>query len=250
MKALIATLGAAACVTMPVAAAAQTGDSQTGTRLTYKSGKDSKSLGDRAVVQAVQRWAECVYQKRDRTVIRMLTTVDVDDLENAAELVYKDVACDIYVKGSNADNFALNTSFATDRGLFAEAALKSKGDLRSSATVPEALPMSEGYNRAWFAMTSRSNTVDAMAICFAETQPSLTLELLRSDRKSPEENAAIGNIAAVLGDCLSAGASLNANAFELRNALAEAYFQRLYGTNDPMALTQPEEETAAAGAEG
>ena len=243
----LAGLLAALALSTSVTAQAQANDPHTGSRLGNRL-EDDKALREREAIHAVQRWATCVYFKRDRTVKRMLTTLDVDDLQNAADLVFKGVDCEIVVPGRRADQFVLNTDFASDRGLLAEAALEKEGHLKPNADILAALPMAEGYNREWFRMTTRSNVVDAMSICFAETQPALTVALLRTDRKTPEEDAAIGEIAGLLGPCLSAGASLNANIFQLRNALAEAYFQRIYGPNKPIVLDQREEETAAAGA--
>ena len=247
MRAILSIAAAAMVFAGPTAVFAQDNDPQTGSRLGNRL-EDGNALRERDAIRATQRWAECIYFKRDRTVMRMLTSLDPADVENAALNVYQGVSCEMFIPGqSRADGFMLRTSFATDRGMFAEAALKKKGHLKQSAEILEALPMAEGYNRAWFALTTRSNTIDAMSICIAETQPALTVALLRTDRKSAEEDAAISDLSPYLGGCLVAGASLNANVFQLRNALADAYFQRIYGQNDPIVIEQRNDETAAAG---
>lgn len=173
--------------------------------------------------------ARCIVSSRDRTAIRFLTTLDAEDYENASNLLFRDVACDFF-RGAGAltESIQSRNSPASMRGLIAEAILEKRGNLDVGEPSLPVLAMQEGYDRDWFSMTQRPATVDAMAACFADTQPSLIYTLLRTEANSKAEGTAIGNVAAELGPCLIAGAELQANVFTLRAALAEAYFHRIY----------------------
>jgi hypothetical protein len=164
---------------------------------------------------------------------RWLTTVDPAEYDSAGREVFKPVDCetmdfaDPWVSG-----VSINNSNANNRGMLAEVALRKEGKLNPKTGALPALPLQSGYNRGWFAMTGRGGSLDAMATCFADTQPQLVFDLLRTNPTSPEEKAAVGKIAEKLGTCLIGGAQLKANVYMLRTVLAEAYFHRIYGPNE------------------
>lgn len=220
-----------ALLALPVAgASAQSGDPAVGSRLGSRTqaGKSNNSADD--AIKASYRHAQCIYFSRDRTVKRWLTTADPQEYQNAAREVFKLVECDSMAFADPwVDNISISNGNAGNRGMLAEMALRKEGKLTPKAGPLPALPLEEGYNRSWFAMTSRTGSLDAMAICFAETQPQLVFDLLRTEPTSVQEKTVIGQVADKIGTCLIGGAQLRANAYLLRTALAEAYFHRIYG---------------------
>lgn len=207
-------------------------DSRTGSRLgnRLEAGKPQKTSD--AITNA-HTLARCIYLVRDRTVDRYLTTTSFDDHDNAAALVFKDVECEFHrVDSALTESHGVYSSPASMRGLLAEAALRKSGFLTDPDKQLPRLPIAEGYNKTWFKMTQRSNTVNAMSACFADTWPDLVVALLKTKPVSNEENQVIGEVAGELGPCLINGAQLQANAFTLRAALAEGYFHRAMGPNE------------------
>lgn len=246
MKKLLACLSILGLIIGTPAFAQSDTDPATGSRLGNRL-KSGGAVSEQEAIYAAQRWATCVYSKRDRTVERFLTTLDLTDQDNAAELVYKKVDCEIFLAGTNSQGMLVGNSYPDDRGLLAEAGLRDEGHLKQSAQAQPVLAMAEGYDRVWFRMTGRSDTVDAMAICLAETQPSLVVNLLRTDRSSAGEATAFQSMSSYLGSCLREGATLAANAFQLRNALADAYYQRIFGQNEQVTIAPDTTSSSPAG---
>ncbi len=210
-------------------------DPRTGSRLGNRLESGKPQTTSDAIINA-HTLARCIYQVRGRTVDRYLMTTVPEDQENAADLVFKDVECEFYrVDSALTDTFGVYSSPASMRGLLAEAALRKLCFLNDLDKQLPRLPIAEGYNKTWFKMTQRSNTVNAMSACFADTRPDLVVNLLKTKPVTKEENKAIGEVAGELGPCLINGAQLQANAFTLRAALAEGYFHRAMGANEDVA---------------
>ncbi|MFL9842321.1 hypothetical protein ABS767_15225 [Sphingomonas sp. ST-64] len=210
-------------------------DAPTGSRLGSRTQPGQKGSADEAI-RAQHKFASCIVFKRDRTVLRWLMALDLEEEAKAAEEVFRMVDCD-YVGFADAwaDSFAVGSSRALQRGSLAEASLRKGGFLAKKAETPVALPIAEGYDRPWYAMTGRPVSVDTMATCLVETQPGLVLDLLRTKPTSSEEQAAVQAIAQVLGSCLINGATVRANLVVLRASFAEAYFHRINGPSDKVA---------------
>ncbi|QDX27985.1 hypothetical protein FPZ54_19515 [Sphingomonas suaedae] len=228
-----ASMAAATAATAAAAAAAQ--DPPTGSRLGSRTQPGEKGPIDEAI-RAQHKLASCIVFKRDRAVRRWLRTLDPIEEEKAAQEVFRMVDCD-YVGFADAwtDIFAVASSRALQRGSVAEASLRKDGFLDKKAAPPVALPMAEGYDRPWYAMTGRSASVDTMATCLVETQPVPVLELLRTKPTSKEETVAFQALAQVLGTCLINGATVRANLVTLRASFAEAYFHRIHDPSDKVA---------------
>lgn len=204
-------------------------DPPLGSRLGNRT-EDGKALSKERAIKNAHQLANCIYFRRDRTVQRWLIATDIDEYANAAGLVFKEVECEFdEAIDSRLDNMAVYNTPASMRGTLSEAALRKEGRLSAKEPILEALPIQQTYERPWFAMTERPRSVDEMAVCFAETNPALTVALLRTAPVSDEEKAVIGQVAGELGPCLIGGTQLKANAFTLRASLAEAYFHRIYG---------------------
>lgn len=222
-------------VSLTAATAAAAQDPPTGSRLGSRTQPGEKGAIDEAI-RAQHKLASCIVFKRDRAVRRWLSTLDPVEEEKAAQEVFRMVDCD-YVGFADAwtDSFSVASSRALQRGSAAEASLRKDGFLDKKAESPVALPMAQGYDRPWYAMTGRPVSVDTMATCLVETQPAPVLALLRTRPTSKEETVAFQALAEVLGTCLINGATVRANLVTLRASFAEAYFHRIHDPSDKVA---------------
>ena len=110
------------------------------------------------------------------------------------------------------------------RGVVAEVLIKE--ELQSAAALP-AQPIQRQYSRPWFAATGRHVSINEMAACIADTNPSGVLNILRSDSTNASEVAAFSAINPTFEACLSAEFKLVGNRQVVRGALADALYQRV-----------------------
>jgi len=128
------------------------------------------------------------------------------------------------------------------RGDLAEELVKRD---RSAAAQLPPLPLQKVYSRPWYAFTGRDVSVDEMATCVADTNPSAILALLDSAPYSPGEGTAFANLVPYMGPCLRSGTKLAGAREPLRAALAEALYQRLENPSEEVAPVTPNSAGAA-----
>ena len=218
---------------MLIAAAANIGnvafaDPPVGSRLGDRLQTNKLNNNDTAIL-ASHRLAACLYLRRNNSVLDYLASPEIKKREKADLELSHPVECS-NLAGANdlVEEQSVSASPNVWRGMLAEAALRGKGYLKNKSEILPILPIQIVYNRDWFVLTGRHAEVDTMAVCYAETNPEMVVQLLRSNPQSKEQSAIIGDVVSTLGPCLTKGMKLQVNALSLRAALAEAYFHRIY----------------------
>jgi hypothetical protein len=185
--------------------------------------------------------ADCMVQRRKNAVEHMLSATDPVTMQKAHDAIWSDdLSCE---PDLNDNGFVTGhtISWSTDvlRGMLAEELLHRRSD--QVAQLP-ALTFHQGrYQRSWFKLTDRNETVDELGACLADTTPSGIAALLATAAYSPAERQAFGAMSPMMGQCLVVGTKLTGNRQALRAAFADALYQRLI---NPAASTPPFAETA------
>ncbi|MBV9528675.1 hypothetical protein [Sphingomonas sp.] len=189
-------LGAAAALASPAAAASRTRD-----------------------------YAACVARVRPAAADRLLRADDAEEAGRAYKVAANNDYCFSRTIGtSDYQDTEAGLSIGELRGMFAEQTIMR--DRGFAAPVP--LPLSQSYDRPWFAGTGRGPAVDEMAACMADTDPQDIVGLLRTGAGSWDEKAWMGSLPTHLSRCLRAGVRLDATPEALRAALADALYQRVH----------------------
>ena len=207
-------------------------------------------LGERTEKRAIGResdsamtaheMARCMLDRKPKDVRAFLTETNEVENHRAAQKLSATMDCFAIGGDENAEAAIVMFSIDVMRGMLAEELIKVSH--RSFEQLP-ALPAQRGYARRWFAVSERAGAVDEMATCTADVNPRAVLALIDTRPYSDQERAAIGAIAPVLGNCLVAGAKVDANRQALRAALADALFQRVANPQEivPTAPDKPGE---------
>jgi hypothetical protein len=196
----------------------------TGSRLgDWRQRGPALTARDQAV--GAQQLAKCLYDQQTKMARALLLSRDPGRARTIASKLMGDLRC-------------ANSQFANDlvverraeyppdilRGMLAEAALDHS---RSEVKALQPLPLQPTYQRDWFAVTGRDVSVDEMATCVADTNPAAIAALLAAGPLSDGEGGAFAGLSDSLGKCLRIGAKLTAGRQALREALADALFQRV-----------------------
>lgn len=120
------------------------------------------------------------------------------------------------------------------RGMLAEGMLREE-----SPPMPATEPLGRVYSNDWSSLSQRGAVVDEMATCVAATNPAGIRELVMTDPGSVEGNRAIAKISPSLGQCLAINAKLIANRQQLRAALAEGLYHRVFAPVAAVAGSKP-----------
>lgn len=184
-----------------------------------------KVADDRDAIQAAHELAGCIVLKRGSSARELLNARDAKVVKEANARMTGEVDC-IANLPEHPLAEGVRVIYPPDimRGDLTEELLKRD---RSAVAQLQPLPIQKTYSRSWFAFTQRHLSVDEMAACVADTNPSAIMALLQSNPLSNEEGAAFGNLMPSMGPCLVAGTKLDAKREALRAALAEALYQRL-----------------------
>lgn len=222
MNKLIAA--AAACAVMLTGPAVA--DPPTGSRLGKRTVEPGVAMTKRDAAIAARDMARCLYHRRNNVAVTLLHAEDPVLAEAADRKLAGEVEC-FGMMLSNDLVDSRNVSFPRDllRGGIAEAALARKRD-EAALLQPLAFEQKR-YVRPWFAGTARSPVVDEMATCIADTNPAGILALTSTEPESKAEASTFAALTPSLGQCLAAGAKLQASYQALRAALADALYQRV-----------------------
>jgi hypothetical protein len=190
---------------------------------------------ERDAVQAAHQLAGCMLAKRGNAGRDLLAARSDEDVKKLQARLNGYVECFAVLPGNDLVE-EVGVEFPDDimRGDLAEELLK-KDRYHLEALQP--LPIQKVYSRSWFAFTSRDVSVDEMAACVADTNPSGIVALIDSQPFSDSEGKAFAGLVPNMGACLRAGTKLDGKREPLRAALAEALYQR---------MTNPAESTSAA----
>jgi hypothetical protein len=196
----------------------------TGSRLgDWRQKGPSLTARDQAV--GAQQLAKCLYDQQTKMARALLLSRDPSRASLMASKLMGELRC---ANSQFANELVVErrAEFPTDilRGMLAEAALDHS---RSDVKALQPLPLQPTYQRDWFAVTGRDVSVDEMAACVADTNPAAIASLLSAGPLSDGENGAFAGLSDSLGKCLRIGAKLTAGRQALREALADALFQRL-----------------------
>jgi len=199
-------------------------DPPTGTRLgDWRQSGPSLSARDQAI--GARDMARCLYKLQTPMARALLLARDPGQESIVEKKLMGELTC-MDAQFGNDMVAERQIEFPQDilRGMLAEAALQHSRDAEKA--LP-ALPLQQVYQRDWFVVSGRNSSVDEMAACIADTNPSGISDLLAASPLSPEERAAFAGISPSLVTCLRAGTKLTASRQALRAALADALFQRL-----------------------
>lgn len=179
-----------------------------------------------AAPDTLQQYVECLSQTRPAQVRQLLQSSSM----GTGSLIYRGLADDPRCFARtfpNGEFKAEDVNFSQDllRGRLAELELMKEAP---AVAALQPLPLQQKrYIRSWFITTGRNPAVDEMGACMADTDPAGILALIKVDRGSSEESAALAEMSPSLTKCLSAGTRLDASRQALRAALADALYQRL-----------------------
>lgn len=194
--------------------------SRVGERLSKDQVKD-----ERDAAQAAHELAGCVIAKRGSTGRDLLDARNEDDVKKAKSRMGGEYECLANLPGNDlVEGVAVSYPPDVMRGDIAEELVKRS---RSAVVALQPLPIQKVYSRSWFAFTGRNVSVDEMAACVADTDPSGIAGLLDTQPFSEAEGAAFGTLVPFMGPCLRSGTKLEGKREPLRAALAEALYQRL-----------------------
>lgn len=200
-------------------------DPPLGSRLGQDHSEDSRSYSTSDAGRSTRAIMSCAVAKFPMQGRALLAATDTASAQSAAEKLLRREECNMLgIASSTSDQIQFQIPFDVMRGMAAEELLNSRLD--EAASLPR-LPVEKSYSRTWFAITGRDSSVDAMAVCLAESNPAGDVVLLRTNAYSPAEMAAVQAIGPSLGQCLQAGYKLHANRQTLRAAIAEGLYHRL-----------------------
>jgi hypothetical protein len=167
--------------------------------------------------------AKCIYARRPADVVAALGTTGAAEYQRYYATLSRSPQCrEIGIESAEVDGAAVIVPADILRGMLAEQALAGATRFRGLQPVQGAA----SYQRPWFAATGRDATVDEMAVCTVEQNPSAVRMLIDAKPEGNAELEAIRGLSATLGACLPQGATLAANRQSLRAALADALYQR------------------------
>jgi hypothetical protein len=207
-----------------------------GSRLGERT-EGKKVADDRDAVHAAHELAGCIVVKRGSAAREMLDSRDAEALKKLQSRMGGELDCIANIAFHPlAEGVRVHYPDDIMRGDLAEELLKRN---RPAVAQLQPLPIQKTYSRSWFAFTGRHVSLDEMAACVADTNPSAIMALVTSEPLSDDEGMAFGNLIPVMGPCLVAGTTLDAKKEPLRAALAEALYQR---------VTNPSESSPAKAA--
>lgn len=202
--------------------------SRLGDRTRKQEVKDQRDAADIA-----HQLAGCTLVTHAAAARDLLNARNADDVKKARAELSGEEECFANLNRNDLVE-GVQVSFPPDvmRGDIAEELVKRQ---RAAAAQLQPLPIQKTYVRAWFAFTGRNSSVDEMAACVADTNPSAIMALLDTSPQSTGEGAAFSNLIPYMGPCLVVGAKLEGAREPLRAALAEALYQRLANPSESVA---------------
>ena len=211
-----------------------------GSRLGSRTRDAGTKVSEEASARQAHGIAACMVRSRQPYVERMLGAADKTAMEKAHYLIWNNLTC-LPDDGDNGFVEGHSVSWSTDlmRGFLAEELLRRR---RTEVGRLPALTFRQGrYQRPWFGLTGRSETVDEMGACLSDTAPVELTALMATTVYTAEEKTAFAALIPMMGKCLVVGTKLTGNRQSLRAAFADALYQRLI---NPAASTPTLAETA------
>jgi len=233
MKLQVALL---ACAGLFVLASAGSAEPPIGSRVGERTIK--QKVNDQAeAAHVAHELAGCALLTRGSAARELLNARTAEAVKESRERLGGEEECFANIDRNDLVD-GVQVSFPPDvmRGDLAEELVKRD---RSSAAQLPPLPLQKVYSRPWHAFTGRDVSVDEMATCVADTNPSAILALLDSAPYSPGEGTAFANLVPYMGPCLRIGTKLAGAREPLRAALAEALYQRLENPSEEVAAVAP-----------
>lgn len=236
-------LASVIALSMTASAMALAQEAPTGSRLGSRYVGTVKYSEEQAD-DAATKMAACMVTKREAAAREYLAAYSDAESDKQHNELFKYILCMSITGISGMSDTSLMT-FPDDvfRGKLAEAFLKRRSN---EVSALPALPLEKDYSRPWFAATGRNPVIDEMGVCVADTNPKGVAGILATQGYSNEERAAFGAVAPSLGNCLRAGAKLQANRQALRAALADALYQRVTRPAPSAQVSEAESATRQA----
>lgn len=190
---------------------------------------------ERDAAEAAHQLAACLLAKRDSAGRDFLAARSQEEVEKLARRLQGSVDC-FSVMPRNGFVEAISVTYAQDvlRGNLAEVLLKGS---RPAVAQLQPIPVRKRYVRNWFAFSGRHTSVDEMAACVADANPSEVMALIETAPFTDAEDLAVDRLIPDLGPCLQVGTTLDAKREPLRAALAEALYQRFAHPGEALSET-------------
>jgi len=226
-----------------VVGSAASADPPIGSRLGERLEKQ-QVRNEHDAAEAAHKLAGCILVKRGSAGRDLLSARSDEEVKRLRGMIGGAYECLVDLPGNDTVE-AVSVSYPPDimRGDIAEELLKRD---RAAVAQLQPLPIQKSYARSWFAFTGRDTSVDEMADCVAETDPTGIMLLVDSDPTSGAETAAFSGLLPYMGPCLRAGTKPEGKREPLRAALAEALYQRLKNPGESLAGTRSKAPQAQA----
>ena len=178
-----------------------------------------------AADNAELKLAQCMNDRHPSDAQHLLGAATEKEANQAFYNLINESSCARQLNMLEMDPHETSLTMGTLRGIFAEQRL------RQYPAAVQALPAlslsQQPYVRPWFVGTARSQFVDQMAACTADTNPGGIFALVNTAPGSAGEADAMQKLSANLNRCLPHGNVLQASTQQIRSALADALYQRV-----------------------